>query len=78
MLSISTGWPICPDSWVVYTLIYDFQPLCLVARPLLPIFGQPLQKQAEVGTTKIRVNRAILSDQMDHPVYPLMSTKFVH
>ena len=53
----------------------DVFPACSLAQPVLSLSKQPKKNQAEGGTTKIKVNPTILSDQMDHPVLVRVSEK---
>ena len=44
-------------------------PSCPAAQQVLPLSHQPRQNLAEGGTTKIKVNPTILSNQMTLPVH---------
>ena len=69
LLNYNTGWPISCRTWVGLTLIWDVPPSCPAAQPVLPIFHQPRQNQAEGGTDKIKVNPTEVRQEMGHPVH---------
>ena len=70
-----TEWGIHSDSWVGLTFICGVPPSCPPDQPVMPIYHQPRQNQAEGGTrylggtAKIKVNSTQVCQETGHPVH---------
>ena len=70
----STGRSISWQTSDGLTLISDGPPSCPTDQPVLPIFHQPRQNQAEGGAAKIKANPTKVRQEMDLPV----AEKIIH